>query len=170
MWAHYCIQDNSGWNQEAAELACQSLGFDGVNLSNIPNSIRMTIWAGVRDRFVYGLRDINCNGTSNFSDCTKVTRGGNVRCNIEGVIGIQCEHRLQTSSTMLATGILTATSSLLQATPIINIPSASSTQVTATTLSQQFITPSLSHLNTPFSFSTSHFIRRSYSNSINVSF
>ena len=152
VWAHYCIERSDGWDQEAAELACQSLGFDGVNISNIPNSIKITIWGGERDRLVYGLLDINCNGASNFSSCTKTTMGRNARCNRDGVIGIQCEYRLQTSSTMLATGILSASSSLLQATPsITNIPS--SVQDTVTPLTQQFITPSMSQLFIPLSVS-----------------
>ena len=151
VWAHYCINDNDGWNQEVAELACQNLGFDGLNSSN-PNSFRISIWEDEGDRNVYGLRRINCDGASTFSSCIKETASFNARCDNQGVIGVQCEHRLQTSSTMLATGILSASSSLLQATPsITNIPS--SVQDTVTPLTQQFITPSMSQLFIPLSVS-----------------
>ena len=107
IWGHFCYRENPNWNMDVADLACRSLGYEGVK-DGVDNYMRL-----IRDKRAYGLVDIDCMGASSFSECMNSPRDeNNRRCDRNEVIAITCENLIQTStqssffpSTMMSSSI-----------------------------------------------------------------
>ena len=85
VWAHICNDDNANWDQHAADLFCQEIGFENVKSGQFKVDFQDKVDA-------FGLQNFDCSQATQFSECTFSPIGGNARCSNGEVFTIQCEN------------------------------------------------------------------------------
>ena len=144
IWGHFCFRDNDMWDMNAADLACRSLGFEGVK-EGADNYKREV------NKRAYGLEDIDCSGASNFQECTNSQRtDNNRRCAMNRVIAITCEDPIPTSTLSPLTPTYSINVPVTSGSPIIQqssysanlnerIPQSSSSTIVPSVVQQSII-------------------------------
>ena len=133
VWAHICFKNNNDWDEYAANLYCQGIGFENV----VAEQFMVEFEDNVK---VFGLAGFNCGGAKNFSGCTFTPRGNSAKCHKDKVLRIQCENPIYTPTTMPTTQSTTPTTMppIQSTTPTIpttqsTTPTIPTTQSTAPT-------------------------------------
>ncbi|KAI6653580.1 hypothetical protein LOD99_3475 [Oopsacas minuta] len=102
IWAHFCFDGNNNWNEDTANLVCKHLGYDRVK----PSGVAIEVITNM----VYGLVDVKCPDSGNFSDCYSSIGSSNGRCDRSGrendsVIAVECEN-IPTNATVTTTTVI----------------------------------------------------------------
>ena len=90
VWAHICYKNNNDWDEYAANLYCQEIGFENV----VAEQFMVEFEDNVN---VFGLAGFNCGGATNFSRCIFTPRESNAKCSYDKVLRIQCENPITTA-------------------------------------------------------------------------
>ena len=111
IWAYFCSDQNSGWNINVTNLACEKLGYTkgSDNLMSI------------QDKYVYGLSGIDCRDASDFMECKseEVSSNRNGMC-LRGVLAIVCEGKEVTTTTTTTTTINSTSQSSISPTHTVS--------------------------------------------------
>ena len=129
VWAHICNDDNANWDQHAADLFCQEIGFENVKSGQFKVDFQDDVDA-------FGLQNFDCRQATQFSECTFNPIEGNARCSNEEVFTIQCENPITTTSV--------TTPTTTPATTPANIP----TTMPVTTIAMPITSPITNVTNT----------------------
>ncbi|KAI6653581.1 hypothetical protein LOD99_3476 [Oopsacas minuta] len=146
VWAHFCYDGNI-WDNNVANLACQSLGFEGAKAGMERIKVE-------NRRGVYGLVNINCDGVTSFPNCTSEARDDSAnRCMGEDVIALICENFIQTSTQTASINFQSTMNTPLSTQTTMNTPFSTQTNILTSSSSDN---PQTNSSVTIISFTTSN--------------